>query len=299
MLSCFLGFLIGAILGSFTPVLAERSLSRKSLWGRSACVKCKKQLQWYDLFPLVSYLVLKGRCRYCHAPIPKQLLIVEAVMAVVSAIIFYQTIPNLVILQSITPTVVITLVSLAIKLFAMIILVAVYLTDIKTGLIPNRITYPSAIIALLLLLALTAAQTWEFYLGFNASPIAQYLRAPYADYFSRHLWYIWENAIWSVGTALGLAGSFIALILGTRGRGMGWGDVKYIFVLGLLLGFPNAILATFLAFLSGAIVAIGLIVFGKKHFGQTIPFGPFLSLGALIALLWGNEIIVWYTQFQP
>lgn len=86
----------------------------------------------------------------------------------------------------------------------------------------------------------------------------------------------------------------MALILVTGGKGMGGGDVKLGAFLGLMLGFPNALVALMLAFLSGAIISLVLIVLGRKHFGQVIPFGPFLVLGSLIALFWGNQIIDWY-----
>jgi len=75
---------------------------------------------------------------------------------------------------------------------------------------------------------------------------------------------------------------------------MGGGDVKLGAFMGLVLGFPQAIFAVVLSFLIGAIFAVALIISGKKHFGQTIPFGPFLVLGSLIMLFWGNQIVDWY-----
>lgn len=89
----------------------------------------------------------------------------------------------------------------------------------------------------------------------------------------------------------------MALIAVTKGKGMGGGDVKLGVLMGLGLGFPQSILAVILAFLSGAIVSLILISGGKKHFGQTIPFGPFLVLGSLITLFWGNRILDWYLHF--
>lgn len=90
----------------------------------------------------------------------------------------------------------------------------------------------------------------------------------------------------------------MALIFVTRGKGMGGGDVKLGALMGLVLGFPQSILAVILAFLSGAIISLILIFGGKKHFGQTIPFGPFLVLGSLITLFWGMQIIDWYLHLS-
>lgn len=86
----------------------------------------------------------------------------------------------------------------------------------------------------------------------------------------------------------------MALIVVTGGKGMGGGDVKLGAFMGLALGFPGSLVALAIAFLSGAIVSLILIISGKKHFGQVIPFGPFLVLGSLIALFWGDWLTLWY-----
>ena len=75
---------------------------------------------------------------------------------------------------------------------------------------------------------------------------------------------------------------------------MGTGDITLAFLMGLVLGFSQTILAVFLAFFFGALVSVFLIILGKKHFGQTIPFAPFLVLGFLIGLFWGTQILRWY-----
>ena len=79
---------------------------------------------------------------------------------------------------------------------------------------------------------------------------------------------------------------------------MGGGDIKYAAFLGFVLGIASLSLALFIAFLTGAAVGIILILVGRKRFGQTVPFGPFLSLGAFIALLWGQQIIDWYLKIN-
>src|SRR4030081_3703588 len=83
-----LGFVLGTVLGSFALALAERSLNEKSFLGRSYCPECKKTLRWYDLFPIFSYLSLKGKCRYCHKKIPIEFPLVELIMGILIAYLF-------------------------------------------------------------------------------------------------------------------------------------------------------------------------------------------------------------------
>ena len=92
-----------------------------------------------------------------------------------------------------------------------------------------------------------------------------------------------------VGAAIAAAGFFLFLVLITRGRGMGTGDVTLAAFLGLWLGWPKILLAVWLAFLIGAIWGIGLILLGRKKFGQTIPFGPFLIAASIITAIINNS----------
>ena len=98
----------------------------------------------------------------------------------------------------------------------------------------------------------------------------------------------------SVLAAFGAAIFFLVIVLLTRGRGMGEGDVVLGFLIGMVFGLKESVLAIFLAFLIGAVISLFLITLGKKHFGQTIPFAPFLVTGLLISLFWSKEIINWY-----
>ena len=91
-----------------------------------------------------------------------------------------------------------------------------------------------------------------------------------------------------------LALMFLIIVLVTRGRGMGEGDIVMAFFVGMVLGIGAGIVAIFLSFLLGALASIFLIVAGKKKFGQTVPFGPFLASGFLISFFWAREIINWY-----
>ena len=180
------------------------------------------------------------------------------------------------------------------KIFVVTILFILFLTDLKTGLLPDRITYPAVGIASSYLLIATSYKSWVLYEGLKISPIGRYLLPPYSGYVWELILRLWQEPLFALITGLLISLIFVMLIIITKGKGMGWGDVKFVLFIGIALGFPNGVIAIFLAFLSGAIFSVALLLSGKKHFGQTIPFGPFLSFGAYIVLLWGPQILNWY-----
>lgn len=289
-----LGFVIGIILGSFAKAVSDRQQKHNSLRGRSYCENCKHKLAWYDLFPVLSYLSLSGRCRYCHYKIPLGNLISEITMGLLIALFFSQSGFNFQTIFNPNPELVISLADLIFKIFIIAVLYILFLTDYKTGLLPDKITYPATGIALIYLFITDIFKSWLLYEGLKIHQIGKYFLPPYSNYVYTLIFRIWQPALLAVAVGLGLSLFFALLIIITKGKGMGWGDCKFVLFLGIALGFPNALLAIFLAFLTGAVFAVFLITFGKKHFGQTIPFGPFLSLGAYIALVWGFQIINWY-----
>src|SRR5574337_1500402 len=88
------GFILGLVLGSFIKALADRSLTNRTFWGRSCCPHCQHKLQWYDLLPVLSYLSLGGKCRYCHKKITLDYLVTELLMGLVIGFLFLQTFQN-------------------------------------------------------------------------------------------------------------------------------------------------------------------------------------------------------------
>lgn len=292
------GFIVGSILGSFVEAVAGRVIHNRSIWGRSYCEACKKRIASYDLFPILSYLLLKGRCRHCHKKIPLELFLVELVTATFSALLFYLYFPNLDKLLNGDYYTVFRLLELFFKLFILVVVEVVFITDFKVGLIFDKISYPASIVTLLYLVISSIAKSGSFYYQLIQNPLGKYLLPPNSAYFYSQLERIWFPVGLAIATGVGLSAFFILLIIITRGRGMGWGDVKYVLFLGLALGFPFGVEAVFLAFLTGALVSLILIFFSKKGFGQTIPFGPFLSLGAILVLLWGQKILDLYFKFK-
>lgn len=246
-------FLIGAALGSFLNVLIDRlSTGRGFVTGRSYCEYCKKTLKTKDLIPLISYIVLLGKCRFCKKNIPLRLFIVELIVAVIASSCFYFAFLGLILpLQA---------------LFIFLVLYSffgIFMADVVYGIIPD----------LMVILSLLGTIG---YLFASSSSILPHLLS-----------------------AIGCIAFFLFLFAITKGRGMGFGDVKLSFVLGLLLGFPLIVVSLYIAFLTGAIVAIILVICRKvRFFGGTIPFGPFLILSTVVSFFYGNEILsMFLTRF--
>lgn len=287
------GFIIGTILGSLVKALASRSLTKHTFWGRSFCPHCKETLRWYDLLPVISYIQLQGKCRYCKKKIDLEYLLVEIALGVLIALIFFQY------FQYFPPfsdyfRLSFFMAGLLFQIFFITVLSVLFLTDLKKMFIPDRIILPSIVISLIYIVAINLFQVIYLYISLARDPLGQYLLPPQNDYFTRHAIYLLEPFFLSILMGFLIALFFIILIIITKGRGMGGGDVKLGAFIGFSLGFPNSVLALLLSFLSGAIVSIILMIFGRKSLGQSIPFGPFLVFGSLISLFWGTKIISWY-----
>lgn len=291
------GFLLGVVLGSFCLVLADRSLTKQSFWGRSYCPHCKKKLRWYDLFPILSFLILKGKCRYCKKKISFEYPLVEIVTGLLVGFLFWKEFQAFPLSADFFKQSFFYF-DLLIKTFFIVILVPLFITDLRTMFIPDRIMLPALLISFILLLVQTLYKVGYLYYFLQQSPIGLKLLPPYSDYFQRHAMMSIQPFLLSILSALLIGGFFMALIIITRGKGMGGGDVKLGAFMGLMLGFPLSLLAIISSFVIGAVFSIFLIISGKKHFGQAIPFGPFLVLGSLIALFWGGQIIDWYLNLS-
>lgn len=297
MITLGLGILVGLMFGSFIKVLADRSINNKSFLGRSYCPNCKHKLAYYDLFPVLSYLMTAGKCRYCHKKISLEYPQIEVLTGLLVGLLFFLYLPDINLLNFSDPAIILQILDLIFKSFIIVVLVAVLLTDIKVGLIPDRITYPAIIIAVIYLVVSTILKIYFIYQSLLISPLGKYLLPPHSDYFYRHA-LLATTPLWTgILAAILIIIFFGGLIVLTRGRGMGGGDLKLGIFLGLVFGLPNLVAVLFIAFLTGSIAGLILLLIKRKQFGQTIPFGPFLSLGGLLVLYWGDRIINWYTNF--
>lgn len=269
--------LIGLSLGSFVNALVWRmrhnevingkktNVGKKTsnkeaqlsiVYGRSICVKCKHQLAWSDLIPVMSWLALSGKCRYCHKKISIQYPLVELLVAFLA-----------VFLLAVWPfelTGMVSWIRLGLWLSALPLLVALVIYDIKYMIMPTVLIYTLDVIAVLFALSLAL----EFKnIDFVVSPL--------------------------IGSAL-IGGFFLGLHVFSKGKWIGGGDVRFGFTMGLFLGWQSALFALALASYLGTALVIVLLILGKYHKKMRLPFGPFLVAGTYIALLYGNQVIDWY-----
>ncbi|MDP3954932.1 MAG: prepilin peptidase [bacterium] len=253
-------FVLGLCIGSFLNVLIYRLPLSLSLGGRSFCPKCKKKISWYDNIPLVSFILLRGKCRHCHSPISWQYPMVELLTGILVLGVSLRVLGGIRDVGGIGGWI-----ELVYLLFLVSALIVIFFVDLKHEIIPDSLVYPTIVLTVVFLI-------------FNQQSAINNQQLPLTN-----------NLITSFVSGL----FFLALYLVTRGRGMGFGDVKFAFLMGLVLGFPNILLALYGAFLTGAILGVILILIRRKRFGMHIPFGPFLAFWTLIALFWGKEILEW------
>ena len=254
--------IIGLFIGSFLGVLINRLPRNEDfIKGHSHCEFCKKDLKAIDLIPVLSFVSTKGKCRYCHKALPYFYPIIEISTGILFALVYIFSIPNFQFIISnelLIPQFLITLIYHLIIVAGFII---IFFIDLKEGIILDKILLPLIIIIATYLLIINPQ---SLIINLVCGLIA-------------FLFFL----------VIALSFKFI------RGKeGMGGGDVKLAFVLGLFLGFPNIILALYIAFLTGAAVGIILILWKKKNLKSTsLPFGPFLLFGTLVCLFFGNQIL--------
>ena len=248
-------FAIGASVGSFLNVVADRLPAGKSLVSPpSRCDVCFSPLSKLENLPILGFLWLRGRCRYCGSRIPVRVLVVEGVTAALVTVAYVRL--------GLNPQFVV--VSAAISLF-----VVVAVIDWEHKLILNRLVFPSLVVALVI------APFWNE-LGLERSFAGS----------SAMLASLLNSVVAGVGAFL-----FILVLVMLRPGGIGGGDLKYAALLGLLLGFPGVLVAWWITAVVGAVVAVFLLVVLRKGRKFAIPYGPFMSLGGIVALLVGNDTV--------
>jgi leader peptidase (prepilin peptidase)/N-methyltransferase len=237
-------FVPALALGSFLNVVAARLPERRSLVRpRSSCVSCGTEIAWYDNVPVVSYLVLRGRCRSCGARIGVRYLAVElltaALVAACFAVFGFSG-------------------EAFMAAFFVSCLVVVSAVDLERRIIPDAIVLPATAIVLAAQIALEPSQALEYVLAALA------------------------------------ASAFLFLAVLAYPRGMGMGDVKLALLMGAALGKSVAV-AMMLGMLAALAIAVYLLLRdGMAARKAAIPFGPFLALGSVVALFWGDELLSRY-----
>jgi leader peptidase (prepilin peptidase)/N-methyltransferase len=249
----------GLVVGSFLNVCIYRlpkdlSIVRPS----SQCPACGKPIKFYDNIPVLSYLFLGGKCRNCRSAVSIRYPLVEVLNALLYALVLSRYGTD-------------SLWVLLVYLLFVSSLLVIFFIDLDYQIIPDSITLPGIPIAILL--------------GSTLLP----------DPFARSDYLGLTSSL--IGFFAG-GGSFYLIAVAGRAilkkDAMGGGDIKLMAMTGGLLGWKAVILTTFMGSLLGTVIGVSLIAIKGKEWGARIPFGPYLALGALISLCWGEELLRWY-----
>lgn len=258
--------ILGALLGSFLNVCVYRLPRNESIvTPRSRCPRCGKPIAWYDNVPVLSWLVLRARCRHCRAPISVQYPLVELAVAVIWA--------GSVAWQGVS------LGALIGAVFATLLL-GIALTDAQFYLIPDALSLGGMAVGLIFALLPGGVAWW---IGFVGAALGYGL-----------LWTVRWLGDLALRRGL-IGGEELDSVLdeGEKPTSMGEGDLRMMAMVGAFLGPAGVLLTVFLGALAGSLVFLPLRLLGKRI---AIPFGVFLAIGALLAFVFGDGLIAWYLR---
>lgn len=251
-------FVVGACLGSFVGAMAWRMHERRNVVKeRSECEHCHRTLSAKDLFPVLSWVWLRGKCRYCRSPIGLSAVLLEVGLglAYVGSFVFWPYDWST-----------LSIVLFALWLVALAGMAFLFIYDARHFLLPDVVIVPliGAGVAMFILLCLL-----------QATPVDQ-----------------WPGKL--VLGLLPVTGLYGALYVFSKGEWVGLGDIKYGVYMGLVLGWQGALVGLMLANLLGALWVLPGLVRGKRNRNMHVPFGPFLLAATYVAFLWGDDLWRWY-----
>lgn len=250
-MSVVVAVIVGLMLGSFLSVLLDRWPHwRGAGMGRSKCPHCDHTLAWFDLLPVLSWLMVRGKCRYCRQPISALYPVLELTMASVLGVYVYLF----------GMTVGWPILNGAI-LFS---LVSLFYFDLKHQMLPDVIVASLGVFAV--------------------------LRAVFTEP---------DRVSGLLITGLCLAAAFGALYAVSRGRWLGFGDVKLAFVMGALFGYPIGVSVTLIAVWAGALFGVAIMLTRKGTMQTALPFGSFWTAAAVITMLWPGPAHMLSSVFIP
>jgi len=277
--ACVFVGVLGAMIGSFLNVVIHRLPREQSIvFPNSTCPRCSARIKAYDNIPVLSFLILRGQCRSCGARISPRYPAVEALTALLFAAVTWHDGVSFV---------------LAFDLAFTASIVALLFIDAEHMILPNAITYPGIIFALI------------------TRVVVPYVAGP--SHFDdlpgliTHFPLTWPVPLVSlIGAAIGaLAGGGSLWLMGflwekLRGvEAMGFGDVKMMFMVGAYLGWRLTILTILIGAFTGSLAGIAVMIRRGRNLQMMLPFGIFLGVGSIVSLLAGSRIIAWYaSQFR-
>lgn len=289
-------FLIGLAVGSFLNVVIFRLENGWNIVNdRSKCLHCKHVLGSRDLVPVLSFIALRGKCRYCGKKISWQYPIVE----IATGLMFIMILNYALRINGLTDSVMISDLRFLSSLFYYLLiassLIVIFVYDLKHYIIPDEVILV-AVAASLAYFAL-ADRTLQFIFMSGLASVYQFDSG--GDFwfgFSNMIDFFLSNSIFlnRLFAASASFSFFFLIVFFTNGKGMGGGDVKFGFLMGLIVGWPMITFAILISFILGSIIGVALVLLSKKNMKSMIPFGPFLVIGTILMLFWGDGIMRWY-----
>jgi len=242
----FFIFVLGAVVGSFLNVIIHRLPEEKSIvFPASHCPKCRHAIRLYDNIPLISYLILKGRCRDCSEAISLRYPLVELLTAILSLLTFWKFGLSIQYLCAFT---------------FVCSLIAITFIDLDHQIIPDVISLPGIPIFFLAAVFVMDLRILDAFLGFL----------------------IGGGVLYSIASIYELV---------TKREGMGGGDIKLLGMIGAFLGWQSLLFVLLISSFAGAAVGITLMIIKGRDMKYAVPFGPFLSLGAVVYLFFGARLL--------
>ncbi len=280
-------FIFGVAIGSFINVLSLRYEDGQSIFftkrvqGRSHCMHCKKVLHWYELIPIISFVIQCGACRGCKKPLRWQYPLIELITGLLTAILPFFLFRHLagISLLSQDHSLIWIYLTIGLWLVATYTCITLSAIDLRLQLIPDQSNILLGLIGIVLITIKSLGLIpYQSFLGSYGATLG----APDSPMIS---------ALIAAGVALLIFGGIVFL---TKERGMGMGDVKLAIPLALILGWPDSIIAFAAAFVIGSVVGLLLIARRRATMKAAVPFGPFLVIGFFVAVFYGEVLARWY-----
>ncbi|MGO9312692.1 MAG: prepilin peptidase [Syntrophobacteraceae bacterium] len=244
-----IALVLGCVLGSFYNVVIYRLPAGQSIvYPGSKCPACGNAIAAFDNIPMMSYLLLGGKCRHCKASISIRYPIVEGISGLLALLLFrrYGLHPQLVI-----------------EFIFCSLLLIIAMIDIDTFIIPDILSLPGIALGLLFSFFTPRLSWWDSLLGIILG----------------------GGILYAIATGYSLL---------RRKEGMGGGDIKLLGMIGAFIGWPGVAFTILVSSVSGMLIALPLMWRSGKGLGSAIPYGPFLALGAVAYIFWGQLFFHWY-----
>jgi len=273
-------FIVGSCIGSFLNVVIYRVPSELSLLPSSKCPNCDKPIKPYHNIPIAGWLMLRGKCANCKERIAWRYPAVELLTALVFVLVYWQVGLS---------------VFLPVALVFSAAIIALVFIDAEHMILPNVITYPMFVIALIVRIVLPLLPQRYIFSDMKIVPIIYLHTNGYPDWVVSLAGALFGALVG--GGSLWLVGAIWKALRGVEA--MGLGDVKLLLGIGALLGWQLTLLTIFLGAFTGALAGIAVVLRQKDRDLQTqIPFGIFLGIGSIVSMLFGEKLISWYlSQF--